>query len=454
MEDALSLRLRLIGAIALVLLLALMVGGALTYIHAEQKVAVELAAALDGASNTVVQILAETPEPSADTLDQIARVFDGNRHVRLELLGANGEIINRSRLSDPLNDVPDWFVGAIAGRPDTISFAAPPSAAPAILIRLVSDNRSEIDEVWGDLILHLAVLGGFAVVSFILVSIVIGRSLAPLESVSAAFTQIGAGATDVRLAIDGSPEIRALCRACNDMAGRLSAMSLRNRQLSDQLLRLQDEERAELARDLHDEVGPYLFALDVDAAAIATLASADDGPRSREIGQRAAAVREAAAHARTHVRTILGHLRPGLAGSLGLAQAVRDIVSFHVDRHPDVTFQVDAPERSLGAETDAVLLAVIREAVSNALRHAAPKAVEVTVAEMDGEVAFAVTDDGKGLPQGAERNGYGLINMRERVEAAGGMITIAGRRSGGTSVSGVLPGGARSGKDETEEIAA
>lgn len=439
MKGRLSLRSRLIGLIAIVLVAVAALGGLLNYLNAKQKVALEAEAALAGAGNTVARVLGEMSNPTREDLAKLLPVFDGTRHVRLELIDRTGTVLAASRLLDPANDVPDWFVRAIGGPDSALDYAAPISASPVDRIRLKADPRSEIDEVWGDLMVDLIVLGGFAVTSFVLTAVVIGRALSPLGPVSRAFARIGDGETDVRLPEEGPPEIRALCRALNEMSARLSEVSRRNTQLSGQLSRLQDEERAELARDLHDEVGPYLFALDVDAAAIAKLAAANGGSKAGEIADRAAAVREAAAHARTHVRMILGQLRPGLVGNLGLAQAVRDIATFHGERHPQIAFSVDVPGRSLGPDLDGVLLSVIREAVNNAVRHGRPRTVDITVAEMNGEVAFSVLDDGVGLGDSTPGMGYGLINMRERVRGAGGEIFVASRRTGGTAVSGLVP---------------
>ena len=77
----------------------------------------------------------------------------------------------------------------------------------------------------------------------------------------------------------------------------------------------QEEERAEIARDLHDEVGPYLFALQVDAKAIAKI----DTPEAARLG---ASVREAVMHIQQHVRDILRQLRPVTQLEFGLEAAV------------------------------------------------------------------------------------------------------------------------------------
>ncbi|WP_181707256.1 ATP-binding protein [Chthonobacter rhizosphaerae] len=435
-----SLRARLIGAITLVLVGVLLAGGVLLHWHAQRKVAIETAAALDVARNTVERwvLSSDGVGVGRDVLPEAVALFDGDRHVRLVLFDEAGREIARSRIPPPANEVPDWFIDLIAPTVETVRIDVPGGAGVRTLA-LEPDPRSEMDEVWGDVVLILSVVATFFLAAFGFIVAIIGRALAPIAALTDAMRRIGAGDYAIRIPEAGSPELASLCRGCNDMAARLGDMADRNRQLTDQIERLQDEERAELARDLHDEVGPFLFAVDVDAAAIeALVAETGGGPRGAEIADRAEAVRAAAGHARTHVRGILGQLRPGLLGSLGLAAAIRDMVAAQEDRHPAVDFDLDVTDAAFGVETEAAILAVVREAVTNALKHAAPARIEISVTDLGGEVAIRVADDGCGLKDAG--GGYGLIGMRERVESLGGDFTIGDRPGGrGVAVSAIIP---------------
>lgn len=439
-----SLKVRLVGAITLVLAAVLVLGGGLSYWHAQRKVEIEMAAAREVGRNTVDRRLDEidrAADPAAHLVETV-RIFDGDRHLQALLLSADGSEIARSSVPAPANRVPDWFVGLIAPAIPVDRIALPDHGVAFVL---APDPRSEVDEVWADVVVSLSVLTAFFVAAFGFILWIIGRSLEPIDALTVAFGRIGGGDYSTRLRESGSPELAGLCRAYNAMAERLQDLDQRNRQLSEQLARVQDEERADLARDLHDEVGPFLFAIDVDASTIQTEAARLPGSGARLVADRAAAVKMAAAHARTHVRDLLGRLRPGVVGSLGLAAAVDEIASFHRDRHPEVRFVIDIPDASFGPEADTAVLAVIREAITNAVKHAAPCTVEVSAIDIGGEVALSVADDGPGLSRRGG-GGYGLIGMRERVEALGGTLTVADRPGGrGVTVSGLIPlrGGAR-----------
>nr|WP_246733929.1 ATP-binding protein [Oharaeibacter diazotrophicus] len=435
---------RLVGAIALVLVLVLIAGGALTYNHAQRKVEVEMDAAMEVARNTVarrLENLGDSYRPIA-YLEETIEIFDGDRHVAAALVDGTGAEMKRSVIPPPANEVPDWFLKLVAPTYPVEQVPLPVLGNHLGSIALYPDPRSEVDEVWADVRLNLTVLGGFSVAAFAFVTLVIGRALAPITGLSEAMRRIGQGDYAVAVPVGGSPELALLCRGCNDMARRLADMSARNRQLGEQLVRLQDEERAELARELHDEVGPLLFAVDVDVAEIARVVeTTGGGPRGSVVAAKAAAARQAASAARTYVRDILGRLRPGLIGSLGLAAAIRELAAFHQSREPETAFDLDLSDVGFGPEVDAVVLAVVREAVVNAVKHARPRRIEIAVVDLGGEVAVRVVDDGAGLaPRAGPPVGYGLVGMRERVEAIGGSIAIGPRPTGrGTAVSAVIP---------------
>lgn len=443
-RSLMSLQVRLVGAITIVLLAVLLAGGVLTYRHAQRKVEVEMDAAMEVARNTVarrLENLGDSRTPLA-YLEETIAIFDGDRHVTAALVDGAGRPIRRSAVPPPVNAVPDWFLRLFAPFYPVERVAVPAAGGNVGAILLYPDPRSEVDEVWADVRLNLAVLGAFFVAAFAFVTMVIGRALAPIRSLADAMRRIGEGDTSVFVPVGGSPELALLCRGCNDMAGRLAEMSARNRQLGLQLARLQDEERAELARELHDEVGPLLFAVDVDVAEIARIVeTTGGGPGGRAIAARAGAARLAASHARSYVRGILGRLRPGLIGSLGLAAAIRELAAFHQAREPRTDFVLDLSDASFGPETDAVVLAVVREAVVNAVKHARASRIDITVADLGGEVAVGIADDGTGLSAvSGPPAGYGLVGMRERVEATGGTLSVGPRPGGrGTAVSAILP---------------
>jgi two-component system sensor histidine kinase UhpB len=229
------------------------------------------------------------------------------------------------------------------------------------------------------------------------------------------------------------------------MAGRLAAMETRNRALEEQLLTLQEEERADLARDLHDEIGPYLFAVNVDAAMVGQLAQ---DRRLSEIPERLTSIQEAVAHMQSQVRDILGRLRPTRAVELGLNAAIDDMVAFWRARHGDITFEVHLLEDE-GLVDEAqkeTIYRVVQEGLNNAVRHGRPSRVDVDVSFVAGdEIVARISDNGVATMASPDQrrydqSGFGLIGMRERVTASGGSLSIdRGDSSGGWTIVARLP---------------
>jgi two-component system sensor histidine kinase UhpB len=439
-----SLSATIIRNISIVLILTLVMSGVLTYWQAATKVETEVSAAMSIAEKTVrkvVQEIAHDDEPRLQ-LVRLVRVFDGNRHVKATFVEPEPIGARISSFVAPAEELPDWFYSLIARPPEVVRIALSDDLKAFGAFELQSEQRGEVGEVWDDLLLKLAILTFFCALVSTLVYITVGRALEPLPKLSNAFERLGGGDYEVRVAESGPTELAKLCSGFNEMAGRLGQMEIRNQQLNEQLATVQDEERADLARDLHDEVSPFLFSVDVDASTIRQMA---DDPKTE--GQkpaliaRADAIRDAVAHMKKHVKSILGRLRPAVHLELGLANAIETLVASWQLRNPDVTFNVEVTDRGCGQKLDAVIHGIVREAISNAFKHADPTELDIEVTRNeDDDVRVVVRDDGGGLKAASLSSGFGLIAMRERVTALGGTVEIRNREDrAGVKVDVRLP---------------
>ena len=403
---------------------SLAVGAGALLWDARRSVDAELASAMASAAQAVRTGLqdADGPEPAATVLPRLVRVFDGNRHIRAVLLNAQGAPLLRSRLFVSDHPPPRWFVGLIDPHATVQRLAVPPGAGLSA-IRLEPDPVNEIGEVWTglrDAILIVALLSGLALV---LIRRAVTRALRPLEAVSGALARVGAGDFEARVAAAGTVEIERLAQGFNAMAGQLDAIDRENRRLHEQLATVQEEERAEIARDLHDEIGPYLFAVNIDAAAVRDLAAAG---QPAPIPARADLIQSAVAHMQTQVSDMLRRLRPIRAVEFGLSSAVQDLAAFWRARRPDIAFdlRLSIDDAALGLGLREALYRVAQEALSNAVRHGAPSAIALT-AELTGESAvLKVTDNGAAPQRPGGRPRFGLTGMRERIAALGGELVI------------------------------
>jgi two-component system, NarL family, sensor histidine kinase UhpB len=424
-----SLRARLLVSIALILLGALAVGALLLTWRATRSVETEMHAALAGAVDAAREASAHRAG-DAQFLSSLVASFDGQRHVRAVLLAPPPGVRAASRLAVAADAPPEWFDTLIRVPPETARIALSGST-----LVLTTDPTNEIAEVWTQAEDAFAIMLLFCGGVFLSVYAILGRAIGFFSTMGGALRTVADGDYRERLAETGAPEFVGLARDFNRMATRLDDGEREALALQRQILTLQEEERAEIARDLHDEVGPYLFAIGVDADAMALL------PQQAE---RARAIRDAVAHVRRHIRAILRELRPANPLEFGLREAVADIVAFWTRRSPTTAFDVAIDAIRLDRRTSEAAYRIIQESVSNAVRHGRPSTVRIRVAEEGDAVAISVEDDGEGLRKDSVP-GLGLAGMTERARSLGGSLMVTGSR--GVSITALLP------VERTEEAA-
>jgi two-component system, NarL family, sensor histidine kinase UhpB len=435
-----SLRLRLLISISLVLAFTLFLGSGLIYLNAVTKVDTEMQAALTVGVRTV-QNATDDAEEAVNPLRQVELLvedFTGNRHVRAFLMNNDGIAIDKSLLLMPSDPAPDWFNRLLAREPGYVHIFLPPPFARYGSIILTTDSHNEIDEVWSDFEVTLAILAFFCTFVLALVYVTLGRPLRLLRSMSTAFIRVGSGDYGPRIAEGGARELAGLAQCFNEMVTRLAAMERQNCRLQSQLATVQEEERADLARDLHDEIGPLLFALNID---VSTLQSQDWRSSKEKIANQLDAMSSAVSAIQLHVRSMLGKLRPAVLLDLGLSHAVDNLVAFWSRRHDDIHVMVGLERESFGEELDETIYRVLQEALNNALRHGHPSLIEIEAGVgKDGFVEVEVCDNGSGLAVPGGNFGFGLTGMKERVESVGGSLVVSNRvGDSGVSVRARLP---------------
>jgi two-component system, NarL family, sensor histidine kinase UhpB len=433
-----SLRVRLITSIVVVLLVSLCAGGAVAGWHAVRSVRAEMQAALVVGVQTLRNGIDDLPglRDRPAELGRLVHMFDGDRHLLAVLKDATGRLNTRSTPARLTPKAPAWFISLLT-----------PSIAPVHLdasagnvITVETDPRNEVGEVWTQLQDDLVAVGLCCGLSLVLVTFVVGRALQPLDRLSAALALLGSGEYTVRVEHAGPPELLRLGSGFNAMAERLEEAGARNLRLNDQLLTLQEEERTDLARDLHDEVGPFLFAVHLDAASIEQAVASG---QIAEVPERARAIREAVAHMQRHVRAMLHRLRPASPVEVGLAPALGNLVTFWRARQPAIEFvlAVSIDDDAVGEPTLAAIYRLVQEGLNNSVRHGRPRRIEVIAETSEtGDICVRVTDDGTG-PDAFNEPGLGLTGMQERVRALGGTLS-AGAGRDGFVVMATLPSGA------------
>lgn len=196
------------------------------------------------------------------------------------------------------------------------------------------------------------------------------------------------------------------------------------------------EDRERIARDLHDSIIQDLFAVGLGLqASMAQVATDPNGVRDR-LDDAVERLDETI----SSLRRFIFDLRPPVWSRPGLDTELHDLVE-ELARPYDIPVVVDTDERTGSIDPDLGdhILAVTKEAVSNALRHSRASEIVVTVRSDEDTVALTITDDGGGFDTSVVGSGMGLSNMRERVTKATGLFRITSDTDWGTAVKATFP---------------
>jgi PAS domain S-box-containing protein len=194
-----------------------------------------------------------------------------------------------------------------------------------------------------------------------------------------------------------------------------------NRLLTQQLFSLQESERRHLARELHDELGQWLTAIQAEAGAICSNAGAEREP---EIRANAQAISESAAEVQSIIRRMLHRLRPALLDQLGLGDSLQELLAQWHQHHQKIVCKLDLDDNlaDLPESLNITLYRIVQEALTNIANHSRARHVKVWLRRApDREhLLLTVQDDGKGMDPNLPVKGLGMLGMRERVIASGG----------------------------------
>jgi two-component system sensor histidine kinase UhpB len=310
----------------------------------------------------------------------------------------------------------------------------------------------EAAEIWESIVTFTAVGLGLGAATVVFMSLMIARLLKPIKSVGDALLVLDAGRYDVAVPEKGPPEIADICRKLNRFAGTLERTVSENRRLAERIIHVQDEERKELARELHDELGPYLFAIRAAVVVIDTEVKrgATDHPKLLEACGTLFASMETIQRVN---RRVLLKLRPLGLDEFGIAGKLAALVALLRQSHADVAINLTIAEDMPKCDetTNLTIYRLVQEGLTNALKHSGAQTIDVIVEPVEREqlppamgeqgrpvVRVTVADDGNGLPPTVKPS-YGIAGMSERVWAAGGELTLSNRSAGGTMLEAWVP---------------
>jgi signal transduction histidine kinase len=254
-------------------------------------------------------------------------------------------------------------------------------------------------------------------------------------------------------------ERRALDVANGQLAAMTDSLSelVRERtrelqELARHLSEVQEAERRQIARDLHDDLGQTLTAMRYTVARLeARIGAASSGRGRPEDAEVEALVEDLSAlldGTATTIRDVVSMLRPRILDDLG-AEAAAEWLCERVATTAGVRCALSTEQAEASAGVDGwtdlspearlVAFRALQEATTNALKHGAAEVIDVSLRLTPDAVELQVADDGAGFDPSAPTVGFGLLGLRERVRDAGGALSVTSQPGAGTRVAVTLP---------------
>lgn len=316
--------------------------------------------------------------------------------------------------------------------------------------------------------LGLLLLSGAALVVVWVGTLIGARKLVrPIQQVTEAAQQIADGELHTPLEVTGMAEIGVMATALDRMRKQMLAnieeladwnqkletrvteqtVEIREQQaltkkLLHKTLTAQEEERGRLARELHDQIGQSLMAVEIHLSRIANSLPDDDEESLKRVEQG----RTVAQQATKELRQVIAALRPGVLDQLGLVPAL-NWMSKHTLRPLGlkVDIKTSGLDKRFPDEIETILFRIAQEAMNNVARHSKAESLEISLQRVDEQAMMTLSDDGCGYDLSAVRTeedysrGLGLAGMQERASLVGGKVTVESEPGQGTMVRVMLP---------------
>ena len=247
-----------------------------------------------------------------------------------------------------------------------------------------------------------------------------------------------------RLPVMNVPEFTHITEAINHTASALEMISKENRELITQSLKIQEEERQTLARELHDELGQSLIAIKMMASSIES--------NDKVIVNARDSIISICDHVFTEIRSMMRKLRPTVLDELGLVAAIQDMTTVWNNQNKIDTFLLDVNEsvEDCCSSVKIHIYRMIQEALNNISKHSGADSVEITLQmsadkedtqdEKQGSwIRLQIKDNGCGFDDSEDPLGFGLMGLRERVAILNGAFELNTQLDKGVSITILIP---------------
>jgi len=343
-------------------------------------------------------------------------------------------------------NAPKWYAALVSPEPMKSELRFYDS----VLTIEANASRAVLDG-WDDMVTLLEVGVFVLVLGNVLVFWLVRRATQPFRTIERGLEDVERGAFHTRLPPLRGAEAGKISQAFNRMAASVEENLTARAEATEAKLRLQqshelaevvqsriEDERREIARELHDETSQSVTAIRSLALSLARRETGSD----ESMRQTAQLIADTAGKLYGAMHDLIPRLSPLTLDSLELAEAVAERITEWRRQHAEIAFSFDigALPEGLGESYTLAAYRIVQEAVTNALRHANAQKIAIRIGSDAASLLLDVVDDGRGLSPDWQRPGhFGVRGMRERARALGGDLVIENRAEGGTRVHLRLP---------------
>tara|TARA_R100001039_G_C1854372_1_gene116180 strand:- start:5311 stop:6708 length:1398 start_codon:yes stop_codon:yes gene_type:complete len=422
---------------------------------------------IEAGTRVAIQLLqAILPSPieaavSTDPLASMTEYLSNVGRVRaneVRLFDSNNNLLYESPPSEYKQGrwAPDWFTALVAPGAEEVRL---PIAQGSILI--TPDSSRSVLDAWDELWQFSLFFLVFFLLLIVAVFLILGHTLKPMKDIVKALSQIEQRNYHVRLDSYRLPEFDTISQTFNRMTSSLQDALIENARLAKeeqqrlaaeleleqnrrftQLIQVRlEEERRAIARELHDELGQCVTAIKTIGTAIASR----ERDSQTETRQNAQTIVEVASHIYDVVHAMIRQLRPSALDHLGLSDAIVELISQYRRQHPQLAIELSSEDGldNFDENVNITVYRVIQECLTNAVKHAEATRVDVALTWQVGDpdrLEIRVSDNGKGMDSElAESQRFGLIGIKERVQAFGGDVRLESDLRAGTTLIATLP---------------
>lgn len=446
-----SLRFRLNFVIAISMLVIVLVGAIFTIYTARKSVQDVMTSSINLAVKSIEDGVSDplaSQKPAKFWQSRIGLVA-ATQGLRIRINLPDGRVIDYigAWALQPSSPAPAWFVWFI--KPDmSINSQLIPSEQGPIGLTIRVDPTNEIAKSWKNAQALFGLIFLQALLVGILVHITLKRALRSVPAILNSLESIKAGNFNQRLPDFDMPEFSKISNAFNHASSALEQSHRENRLLVSRTLRVQEEERRILARELHDELGQSLTGIKMTASAIIK-----ENPKSAAASESIVSICD---HLFLVVRSMMRRLRPTMLDDLGLAASLEDMVNNWREQNPQTKINLKCENVIEDCDEAAKihLFRIVQEALNNIARHSNAKNVEVNIkaiacnasiklkAKLESAtdcICLEIIDDGQGFDVDQQNPGFGLLGIRERAESLDGKFGLQTKPGKGVSITVEIP---------------